>query len=112
MAREERRKWRRQPVVATRRAFKAKVALEAVRTSAGPRLRLRRQDPDPPQRIYAANRAYSPDDAEVAHARAVIAAFVEPENAGRGAIRVKGNMADRLHLMEAEKVVALAEAAR
>jgi citrate lyase subunit beta/citryl-CoA lyase len=64
-----------------------------------------------PSQIDAANRAYSPDDAEVAHARAVIAAFAQPENAGRGAIRVNGRMAERLHLMEAEKVVALAEAA-
>ncbi len=63
-----------------------------------------------PSQIDAANRAYSPDDAEVAHARAVIAAFAEPENAGRGAIRVNGRMAERLHLMEAERVVALAEA--
>ncbi len=62
-----------------------------------------------PSQIDAANRAYSPDEAEVAHARAVIAAFAEPENAGRGAIRVNGRMAERLHLAEAEKVVALAE---
>jgi citrate lyase subunit beta/citryl-CoA lyase len=62
-----------------------------------------------PSQIDAANRAYSPDEAEIAHARAVIAAFAEPENAGRGAIRVNGRMAERLHLMEAEKVVALAE---
>jgi citrate lyase subunit beta/citryl-CoA lyase len=63
-----------------------------------------------PSQIDAANRAYSPDEAEVAHARAVIAAFAEPENAGRGAIRVNGRMAERLHLAEAERVVALAEA--
>jgi citrate lyase subunit beta/citryl-CoA lyase len=61
-----------------------------------------------PSQIDAANRAYSPDEAEVAHARAVIAAFAEPENAGKGALRVNGRMAERLHLLEAEKVVALA----
>jgi citrate lyase subunit beta/citryl-CoA lyase len=63
-----------------------------------------------PSQIAAANRAYSPDEAEVAYARAVIAAFAEPENAGKGAIRVEGRMAERLHLAEAEKVVGLAEA--
>ena len=61
-----------------------------------------------PSQIDAANRAYSPTFEEVAHARAVIAAFAEPGNAGRGAIRVNGRMAERLHLLEAEKVVALA----
>jgi citrate lyase subunit beta/citryl-CoA lyase len=63
-----------------------------------------------PSQIDAANAAFSPDEAEIAHARAVIAAFAEPENAGKGAIRVNGRMAERLHLAEAEKVVALAEA--
>ena len=63
-----------------------------------------------PSQIDAANRAYAPDADELAHARAVIAAFAEPENAGRGAIRVNGRMAERLHLAEAEKVVALAAA--
>ena len=62
-----------------------------------------------PSQIDAANRAYSPDPEEVAHARAVIAAFADPENAGRGAIRVNGRMAERLHLSEAERVVAMAE---
>jgi citrate lyase subunit beta/citryl-CoA lyase len=61
-----------------------------------------------PSQIDAANRAYSPTSEEVAHARAVIAAFAEPGNAGRGAIRVNGRMAERLHLLEAEQVVALA----
>ncbi len=62
-----------------------------------------------PSQIDPANVAYSPDEAEVAHARAVIAAFAEPENAGKGAIRVNGRMAERLHLVEAERVVGLAE---
>ena len=63
-----------------------------------------------PSQIDAANRAYSPDADEVAHARAVIAAFAAPENAGKGAIRVEGRMAERLHLAEAERLVILAEA--
>ena len=63
-----------------------------------------------PSQIAAANRAYAPDEAEVAYARAVIAAFAEPENAGKGALKVQGRMAERLHLGMAEKVVAMAEA--
>jgi len=62
-----------------------------------------------PSQIETANRAYAPGEAELAHARAIIAAFAEPENTGRGAIRVNGKMAERLHLAEAEKTVALAE---
>ncbi len=63
-----------------------------------------------PSQIDAANAAFSPDEAEIAHARAIIAAFADPSNAGKGAIRVNGRMAERLHLAEAEKLAALAEA--
>ena len=61
-----------------------------------------------PRQIEPCNRAFSPSAAEVAHARAVIAAFALPENAGKGAIRVDGRMAERLHLAQAEKTVATA----
>jgi citrate lyase subunit beta/citryl-CoA lyase len=64
-----------------------------------------------PSQIETANRAYSPDPAEVAHARAVIAAFADPANAGKGAIRVEGKMAERLHLGMAERVMLMAQAA-
>ena len=47
----------------------------------------------------------------MARARAVIAAFADPANAGKGAIRIDGRMAERLHLHEAERVLALNEAA-
>jgi citrate lyase subunit beta/citryl-CoA lyase len=46
----------------------------------------------------------------VAFARAVIAAFADPENTGKGALRVVGRLAERLHLGEAERLVAIAEA--
>lgn len=61
-----------------------------------------------PRQIEPCNRAFSPSDAEVAHARAVIAAFALPENAGKGAVRVEGRMAERLHLAQAERAVAAA----
>ncbi len=63
-----------------------------------------------PSQIEAANRAYSPSEAEVAYARAVISAFADPANAGKGAIRVEGRMAERLHLGMAQRVVAVSEA--
>ena len=64
-----------------------------------------------PAQIEACNSAFSPDADEVARARAVIAAFDDPANAGKGAIRMDGRMAERLHLHEAERVLALNEAA-
>ena len=63
-----------------------------------------------PNQIDIANRVFSPTEEEVAFARAVIAAFSLDENADKGAIRVAGKMAERLHLAQAEKTVAVAEA--
>jgi citrate lyase subunit beta/citryl-CoA lyase len=63
-----------------------------------------------PRQIEIANRVFSPSPEDVAFARAVIAAFAAPENAGKGALRVEGKMAERLHLAGAEKVVAVAQA--
>jgi citrate lyase subunit beta/citryl-CoA lyase len=60
-----------------------------------------------PAQIAPANRAFAPSAARVAWAQAVIAAFALPENAAKGAIRVEGEMVERLHLDEAERVVAL-----
>ncbi len=61
-----------------------------------------------PSQIDAANTAFAPDAATVAWARAVIAAFALPEHAGEGAIKLDGAMVERLHLAEAERIMALA----
>jgi len=61
-----------------------------------------------PSQIEAANRAFSPSADEVTWAQAVAAAFDDPANAGKGVIRVEGKMAERLHLDEARRVLALA----
>jgi citrate lyase subunit beta/citryl-CoA lyase len=58
-----------------------------------------------PAQIVPANRAFAPSPERVAWAQAVIAAFALPENADKGAIRVDGEMVERLHLEEAERVV-------
>lgn len=63
-----------------------------------------------PKQIDLCNLVFSPAPAEVDWARAVIAAFALPENAGKGAIRVDGKMAELLHLHQAERLVAVAEA--
>ena len=59
-----------------------------------------------PAQIAPANRAFSPSAAQIAWAEAVIAAFAAPENIDRGAIRVDGAMVERLHLAEAQRIVA------
>jgi citrate lyase subunit beta/citryl-CoA lyase len=58
-----------------------------------------------PVQIAAANRAFGASDTERAWAEAVIAAFAQPENADRGAIRVNGEMIERLHLAQAERIL-------
>jgi citrate lyase subunit beta/citryl-CoA lyase len=63
-----------------------------------------------PNQIETANRLFSPPPEEVAWARAVIAAFADPVNQGRGALRVEGKLAEFLHLAQAERLVALADA--
>ena len=59
-----------------------------------------------PSQIAPANTAFSPSEAEIAHAHAIVAAFHLPESEGKGAIRVDGQMVERLHLSEAERVLA------
>lgn len=59
-----------------------------------------------PRQVDIANRLFSPGDAEIAWAKAAIAAFAAPENAGKGAIRVGGEMVERLHLDQAHHILA------
>lgn len=63
-----------------------------------------------PAQLIAANTAFSPAPDDVAQAEAVIAAFAEPENAGKGVIKVNGKMTELLHLDEARRLVAQARA--
>ena len=61
-----------------------------------------------PSQIAPANAAFSPSGEEVAWARAVVAAFDDPANAGKGAIRVEGRMVELLHRDEARRTLAIA----
>ena len=62
-----------------------------------------------PSQIEICNRVFGPNPAEVEQARAVIAAFADPRNVGRGALSINGRMVERLHLRQAEALVAAAE---
>ncbi len=63
-----------------------------------------------PSHLEICNRAFSPAPGEVAWARAVIAAFADPANAGKGALRVEGRLAELLHRDQAVALAAVAEA--
>jgi citrate lyase subunit beta/citryl-CoA lyase len=63
-----------------------------------------------PAQVSGANAAFSPGEQELMEAKAIIAAFDEPENAGKGAIQLNGRMVERLHAEMAQRVVALAKA--
>jgi citrate lyase subunit beta / citryl-CoA lyase len=63
-----------------------------------------------PSHLAPANRAYTPDPEALAWARTVAAAFAAPENAGKGVIRVEGRMVELLHLEQARRLIAVADA--
>ncbi|HKX76910.1 MAG TPA: CoA ester lyase [Novosphingobium sp.] len=63
-----------------------------------------------PAQIDPCNAVFSPGEAELERARAVIEAFALPENRGKGAIQVDGRMAELLHLDQARRLVALFDA--
>lgn len=63
-----------------------------------------------PSQLELCNAIFAPTEDELARARAVMAAFAAPENAGKGVLKVDGKMTELLHLEEAKRVVAVAEA--
>lgn len=63
-----------------------------------------------PSHLAITNTAFSPKPEDVAWARAVIAAFDAPENAGKGALRVDNKLAELLHRDQSKQLVAIAEA--
>ncbi len=63
-----------------------------------------------PNQIEPCNATFSPDAAEVAQARKIIAAFDLPENEGKGVVALDGRMVERLHADMARRTVAIAEA--
>lgn len=63
-----------------------------------------------PNQIEASNRLFAPDAAAVAEARRLIVAFEAPDAQGKGVIKIEGRMAERLHLEQARRLVAIADA--
>lgn len=63
-----------------------------------------------PSHLETANRVFAPAEDEIAWARTIVAAYEAPENAGRGVLKVEGRMVERLHLAQAERLIAVAEA--
>lgn len=59
-----------------------------------------------PSQVAAINAGFSPSEGEIAHARAVIAAFAA--HPGAGALKLEGKMIDRPHLKQAERLLARA----
>lgn len=61
-----------------------------------------------PSQIGPANDIFSPSDEAITEAESIVAAFALPENTGKGVIRVNGRMVERLHLGQAERLLARA----
>ena len=59
-----------------------------------------------PDQVPVINRAFTPSETELAHARAVIAAFAAHPEAG--ALALDGRMIDRPHLVQAQRLLAAA----
>ena len=62
-----------------------------------------------PKQIAATNAAFGPSAAEVAWARRIIGAFEAAQAEGKGVVLVDGKLVENLHVVEARRLVALAE---
>ena len=60
-----------------------------------------------PAQVPVINAAFTPNEAELAHARAIVAAF--EANPGVGALSVDGRMVDRPHLVQAQRILSAGE---
>ena len=60
-----------------------------------------------PAQVETINAAFTPSEAEIAHARAVVAAFAA--DPGAGALSLDGKMIDRPHLVQAQRTLAAAQ---
>jgi citrate lyase subunit beta/citryl-CoA lyase len=63
-----------------------------------------------PRTIATANAIFSPTPGDVARARTIMTAHAQAAAAGRGVVLVEGRLIENLHVAEARRVVALAEA--
>ncbi|MEM8922246.1 MAG: CoA ester lyase [Actinomycetota bacterium] len=63
-----------------------------------------------PSQVAPTNEVWAPSDDEVAEARAIIDAFAEAEADGRGVVTVNGRMIENLHVDNARRTLAVADA--
>lgn len=63
-----------------------------------------------PAQVAVINEVFTPDTAAIAHARKIVAFFAE--NPDSGVVGIDGQMIDKPHLVQAERVLARAKAAR
>ncbi len=63
-----------------------------------------------PKQLAAANEIFAPGAGELASARAIIEAFQQAESEGKGVVVVNGRLVEALHVEEARRCLALAEA--
>ena len=62
-----------------------------------------------PAQVAVINEAFTPTEAEIAHARAVVAAFAADPEAG--VLSLEGRMIDRPHLVQAQRILAAGHSA-
>jgi citrate lyase subunit beta/citryl-CoA lyase len=63
-----------------------------------------------PKQIEAANRAFAPTGSELDAARTIVAAWKEARAEGKGIVVVNGRLVEKLHVDEAERLLALNDA--
>jgi citrate lyase subunit beta/citryl-CoA lyase len=63
-----------------------------------------------PKTIAVANAIFAPAAHEVEAARQIIAAYTQAKAAGQGVVVVAGRLVEQLHVDNAQRLVALAEA--
>ncbi len=63
-----------------------------------------------PKQIAAANQVFAPNEAEIRHAFAVIAAWEEARKVGKGVVVVGGKLVENLHFEEAQRLLTLTQA--
>ena len=63
-----------------------------------------------PKTVDAANAIFAPSEAEIAWAQKIIVAHAEAEKAGQGVVVVDGRLVESLHVAQAKRQVALADA--
>ena len=62
-----------------------------------------------PDQLSVANEIFAPSAEAVAQAKAVVDAFALPENAQAGVLQINGEMVERLHMKQAEALLARAQ---